>query len=70
MLRIRVFDAALWPNSSSTDAPGHVSFRIILAAGCPRGPTPFVGRVSAGTARTNARSNHESVPVVYLHRGG
>jgi len=30
----------------------------ILAVGCPRGPMPFVGRVSAGTARTNARSTH------------
>jgi hypothetical protein len=38
--------------------------------GCPRGPVPFVGRVSAGTTRTNGRSTHESVPVVHLRRRG
>jgi hypothetical protein len=38
--------------------------------GCPRGPIPFVGRVSAGTTCTNGRSTHESVPVVHLRRGG
>lgn len=48
----------------------HESFRTILAVGCPRGPIPFVGKVSAGPARTNTRSTHESVPVVYLHRAG
>jgi hypothetical protein len=29
--------------------------RSILAVRCPRVPIPFVGRVSAGTSRTNER---------------
>ncbi len=70
LLRIRVFSAALWPNKGSTDVPGYQSFRTILAVGCPRGPIPFVGRVSAGAVRTNARSTHESVPVIYILRTG
>src|SRR5438132_7634408 len=37
---------------------------------CPRGPMPYVGRVSAGTARLDGRSDDGSVPVVYVRSGG
>ena len=42
--------------AGAADVQGHGSFRTILAAGCPRGPIPSVGRVSAGTARSDGRS--------------
>ena len=41
---------------------------LILAVGCPHGLIPFVARVSVGTAHTNVRSTHKSVPVVCLRR--
>lgn len=48
-----MFGAAFWDNGVSTDTPLYESFTATLAAGCPRGQILFVGRVSAGTARTN-----------------
>jgi hypothetical protein len=56
-LRIRVLAAPLRCNGDSADVSGRESFGSILAAGCPRGPISFVGRVSAGTARANQKEH-------------
>src|SRR5712664_215690 len=67
LLNARAADGMLRP---ALPAPGAPIVQDYSFRGCPRGPVPFVGRVSAGTTRTNGRSTHEPVPVVYLRRGG
>src|SRR3970040_2247677 len=66
-----VIGAALWsiealPTPRATNRSG--LFLVWVSSWAD--PIRKLSRISAGTARTKLRRNHESVPVVYLRSGG